>query len=105
MQKWEYRLVHFESDADAQWVVKALEDGRLMFGRGPYVHFAEYLNQLGEAGWEMTGVGENGFRVNLFFKRCLNDEQHKPRRPLSVPKNAAKQVKPVHKADVHGLSQ
>ncbi len=67
MKKWEYLFLDAVWDIRCGYVPVAANSKKLRTKDESCIH--EYVNGLGEEGWELTAVSETGNMMRLFFKR------------------------------------
>ena len=71
MTNWEYTWIGVSNNAHEMW-----RDGEQIFKSGHVLRIVDYMNQLGNEGWELTGVSNpitSGYEAmggtTLYFKR------------------------------------
>lgn len=94
-QRWEYKVVYvnFRGQISADGQQTTIERGER---RSSFVR--RYLDQLGEHGWELSGVSPLGETENsyLIFKRAATGQPKPQPTPSSVPNATKVQVEEIN---------
>lgn len=67
MNKWEYLILKCNYSMSLDFVPQYINKQKLKFENPVSIH--EYLNQLGEEGWELSCVSHVGDVMRFIFKR------------------------------------
>ena len=69
MDKWEYKVVR--TYGGVVMLTNGQEVGRIVNNQPVGQMYYEYLNELGEEGWEVVGMAETRGGIELVLKRSL----------------------------------
>ena len=72
MDKWEYRVVR--TYGGVVMLVNGQEFGKIVNNQPIGEMLLEYLNEVGEEGWEVAGMAETRGGIELVLKRELIEE-------------------------------
>lgn len=72
MDKWEYKVVR--TYGGVVMLTNGQEVGKIINNQPVGQPLYEYLNELGEEGWEVAGMAETRGGIELVLKRTLLDE-------------------------------
>ena len=69
MNKWEYKVVR--TYGGVVMLIDGQEVGKIVNNQPVGQMLYEYLNELGEDGWDVTGLAETRGGIELVLKRSL----------------------------------
>ena len=69
MNKWEYKVVR--TYGGVVMLTNGQEVGKIVNNQPVGQMYYEYLNELGEEGWEVVGMAETRGGIELVLKRSL----------------------------------
>ena len=72
MDKWEYKVVR--TYGGVVMLVNGQEVGKIASNQPVGEMLYEYLNEVGEEGWEVVGMAETRGGIELVLKRSLVDD-------------------------------
>jgi hypothetical protein len=73
MQKWEYLQVVWTNSQDGS--ISIISNGQPIVARENILYLYQYLNRLGQEGWELVSISQimNGVQGYHYFKRPVQE--------------------------------